>query len=48
MLVWPVLRDGLRILPPQTTRNKPATKIDMNALEQDIHNYPDAYQYGAL
>ena len=35
----------LKNIAPQTTRNKPATKIDMNALEQDIHNYPDAYQY---
>lgn len=30
---------------PQLTRNKPATKIDMNALAQDVIDYPDAYQY---
>jgi transposase len=27
------------------TRNKPATKIDMEALKKDIEAYPDAYQY---
>jgi transposase len=30
---------------PQMTRNKPATKIDMEALKQDVEKYPDAYQY---
>ena len=30
---------------PKRTRNKPATKIDMEALAQDIVAYPDAYQY---
>ena len=30
---------------PQAHRNKPATKIDMNQLKQDIVIYPDAYQY---
>lgn len=30
---------------PKTTRNKPATKIDMEALKRDIEQYPDAYQY---
>ncbi|TYP67794.1 MULTISPECIES: IS630 transposase-related protein [Nitrosomonas] len=30
---------------PKTTRNKPATKINMEMLAQDIKNYPDAYQY---
>jgi len=30
---------------PKLTRNKPATKIDMDALVQDIKTYPDAYQY---
>ena len=29
---------------PKRTRNKPATKIDMNKLRQDIEDYPDAYQ----
>ena len=32
-------------LEPQTTRNKPATKIDMEALKQDLNDYPDGYQY---
>ena len=27
------------------TRNKPATKIDMEALKKDVEVYPDAYQY---
>ena len=30
---------------PKLTRNKPATKIDMEALVQDIKEYSDAYQY---
>ena len=30
---------------PQRTRNKPATKIDMEALAQDVVDHPDAYQY---
>ncbi len=30
---------------PKKTRNKPATKIDMKALEEDVKTYPDAYQY---
>lgn len=30
---------------PSRTRNKPATKIDMNALKRDIEAYPDAYQF---
>ena len=30
---------------PKLTRNKPATKIDMEALAQDVDEYPDAYQY---
>ena len=32
-------------LEPCETRNKPATKIDMDALEKDVHNQPDAYQF---
>ncbi|GFN45275.1 transposase [Candidatus Regiella insecticola] len=28
-----------------TTHNKPATKIDMEALAQDVATYPDDYQY---
>ena len=30
---------------PKRTRNKPATKIDMEALARDVSKYPDAYQY---
>src|SRR5262249_22442343 len=30
---------------PKTTRNKPATKINMEALAQDVRDYPDAYQF---
>jgi transposase len=30
---------------PKPGRNKPATKIDMDALAQDVKDYPDAYQY---
>lgn len=29
---------------PQIGRNKPATKIDMEALKRDIDTHPDAYQ----
>lgn len=32
-------------LEPQKTRNKRATKIDMNALKKDVEHYPDSYQY---
>ena len=30
---------------PKPQRNRPATKIDRRALEQDVRDYPDAYQY---
>ena len=30
---------------PKTQRNKPATKIDREALKKDIQDSPDAYQY---
>ena len=30
---------------PRRTRNKPATKIDMQALAQDVMDHPDDYQY---
>ena len=30
---------------PCMKRNKPATKINRQALEQDVQQYPDAYQY---
>lgn len=32
-------------LTPLMNRNKPATKVDMNILKQDIKDYPDAYQH---
>ena len=32
-------------LESKTTRNKPASKIDMDALILDIEQYPDAYQF---
>jgi transposase len=34
-----------RRLEPKTTRNKPATKIDMVALQRDVKCHPDKYQY---
>ena len=30
---------------PKTTRNKPSTKIDMEALRKDVEENPDMYQY---
>jgi len=30
---------------PKTTRDKPSTKIDMEALAKDVHENPDRYQY---
>lgn len=30
---------------PKTTRNKPATKIDMEALKKDIAKNPDRFQW---
>lgn len=32
-------------LEPYTTRNKPATKIDMERLKRDVQENPDRYQY---
>jgi len=32
-------------LEPFITRNKPATKLDMEALKKHVQEYPDAYQY---
>ena len=32
-------------LEPKLTRNKPATKINMEALVEDVEKYPDAYHY---
>jgi transposase len=32
-------------LEPQRTRDKPATKVDMESLKLDIDAHPDAYQY---
>jgi hypothetical protein len=36
---------GVRTIKAQNKRNKPATKINMEALQEDIKTYPDAYQY---
>ena len=30
---------------PMKTRNKPATKIDMESLKKDVENNPDRFQY---
>jgi transposase len=30
---------------PKTTRNKPATKIDMEALRKDVRQHPDRFQW---
>lgn len=30
---------------PVLKRNKPATKIDMEALRKDVEQYPDSYNY---
>ncbi|MDE1191756.1 MAG: IS630 transposase-related protein [Arachidicoccus sp.] len=30
---------------PKTKRNKPSTKIDMEALRKDVEQHPDHYQY---
>ena len=32
-------------LEPKKTRNKPATKINMALLEEDVASYPDSFQY---
>ena len=32
-------------LEPKTTRNKPATKIDMTTLQKDVQENPDRFQY---
>ena len=34
-----------RRLEPKTTRNKPATKIDMEVLRRDVQENPDKFQY---
>lgn len=34
-----------RRIEPKTKRNKPATKINMEALRKDVQEYPDMYQY---
>ena len=33
-------------LEPSLTRNKPATKVDMSLLKEDIEKFPDDYQWG--
>ena len=35
----------LQRLEPKTKRNKPATKIDMQTLKEDVDTHPDAYLY---
>lgn len=35
----------LKKVEPERFRDKPATRIDMTALAQDVRDYPDAYQY---
>lgn len=30
---------------PKKTRNKPATKINMTHLQEDVTKYPDSFQY---
>ena len=30
---------------PETTKNRPATKIDMEKLKKDVKLYPDDFQY---
>lgn len=30
---------------PKITRNKPSTKLDMEALQKDVEQNPDLYQY---
>ncbi len=30
---------------PKSKRDKPATKIDMDALDEDVKQHPDSYQY---
>lgn len=30
---------------PKTTRNKPSTKLDIEALQKDVEQNPDLYQY---
>ena len=39
------LRRWAKKIEPQSTRNKPATKIDMVALAKDVQAHPDAYQF---
>jgi transposase len=34
----------IKKIEPQTTRHKPATKLDRDALAQDVKSHPDAYQ----
>ena len=34
----------LKRIEPKMKRNKPATKIDMEALKEDVERYPDGYQ----
>jgi hypothetical protein len=36
----------IKIPDPQTTRNKPATKMNRDTVARDVLEHPDAYQYG--
>jgi len=39
-----VIRWNKRLI-PQSKRNKPETKVNMEALKKDVKDYPDSYQY---
>ena len=39
------LTNWTKQLIPCSTRNKPATKIDMEALKKDVEDFPDAYNH---
>ena len=36
---------GSKNIEPQRTRTKPTTKLNWEALAQDIKEHPDSYQY---
>lgn len=39
------IKRWLKNINPKLKRNKPATKIDMIALKEDVEKYSDAYNY---
>ena len=43
--IAPTLFRWQKRLEPCTTRNRPATKVDMDALIKDIEKFPDDYQW---